>query len=263
MSTITAACAPSIEAPWFRLNRHDDPDPDDTPETEPAGEEPADGDEPADEQAQRTLADADESDEEEDNGDSEGLGDAGKRALARMKAERTKARQEAAAAKKAAAAERRKAAELAAKVAEFEDRDKSDLEKAQAKADRSAEQATKAVARAVRSEIKVAATGQFADASDAVDVLMRDPAKYVDPDGEIDTDAIEADLADLLERKPHWAAAAVQRPGAEPETEKPKTRPRPDPGQGSRGTPPQVDFRAASDEEVRAELARYGVRKRY
>jgi multidrug efflux pump subunit AcrA (membrane-fusion protein) len=255
--------APATGASWWRLNRHDDPDPADVTEEAEQDDDTPDG-EQGDAATRQTSDEPDlDGGDEEDDGDTEDLGDAGKRALARMKAERAKARQEAAAAKKSAAAERRKAAELAAKVAEFEDRDKSELEKAQAKADRSAEQATKAVARAVRSEIKVAATGQFADATDAVDVLMRDPAKYVDPDGEIDTEAIEADLADLLERKPHWAAAAVQRPGAEPETEKPKMRPRPDPGQGSRGTPPQVDFRAASDDEVRVELARYGVRKRY
>jgi len=176
-----------------------------------------------------------------------------------MKAERAEA-------KRAAAAEKKRADDLARKVQEFEDRDKSELERAQAKAERAADQAAKAVARSVRSEIKVAASGQFADPSDATDVLMRDPSKYVDADGEVDTDAIEADLAALLERKPHWAKpapAADPAPAGDPETEPVRRqKPKPDPGQGSRGGPKPVDFLQASREEVTAELAKYGYRQR-
>ena len=55
------------------------------------------------------------------------------------------------------------------------------------------------------------------------DVLMRDPSKYVDSDGEIDTDAIEAELTDLLERKPHWG---IPEPASEAEPKsKPKLKP--------------------------------------
>lgn len=247
---------------WFDLSRHDDPEPADPDPGNPESEDPAadpatdtqQGEDPADD------PDPDEPDGEDPDG--EGLGDAGKKALERMKAERNAAKKATADAKKQAAEARKQAADLAKKVQDFEDRDKSELEKAAAKAERAADQAAKAVARAVQAEVKALATGKFADASDATDVLMRDPSRYVDADGDIDTDAIDADLADLLERKPHWARPE---PAAAPEAapEAKKAKPRPDPGQGSRGTPAQVDFRTASEDEVAAELAKYGVRKRY
>lgn len=243
MSTTRNRWLPAAQSVgWFQLNRHDDPEPTDP---EPA---PDPADDPADPEPDPDPADP-EPDPEPEGADK--LGDEGKRALDRMKAEK-------AAAKREAAEERRKAAALAKKVQEFEDRDKSDLDKAAAQAQRAQEQAAKAVARAVQAEVKSAAREQFADAGDAVDVLMRDPSKYVDASGDIDTDAIEADLADLLERKPHWGKP-------EPAAVEPEKKPqlKPDPGQGSRGAPAKVDFRTASDEEYAAELARYGVRKRY
>jgi hypothetical protein len=237
---------------WFRLDRHEDPDPaDPEPAPDPAAD-PADPDPDPD-----PAGDPADLEPEDDPEGADELGEGGKRALAAMKAEKAAAKKEAAAAKKQAAEERRKAAELARKVADFEDRDKSELEKAQAKAERSEKQATEAVARSVRSEIKVAASGTFADASDAIDVLMRDPSKYVDSDGEIDTAAIESDLTDLLERKPHWAKPEPTAPVVEP-----KQKLKPDPGQGSRGAPAPVDYRTASKEEVAAELGKFGYRQR-
>lgn len=237
---------------WFQLNRHEDPDPvDPEPAPDPAAD-PADPDPEPD-----PAGDPPDPDPEDDPEGADELGEGGKRALAAMKAEKAAAKKEAAAAKKQAAEERRKAAELARKVAEFEDRDKSELEKAQAKAERSEKQATEAVARSVRSEIKVAASGTFADASDAIDMLMRDPSKYVDSDGEIDTAAIESDLTDLLERKPHWAKPEPAAPVVEP-----KQKLKPDPGQGSRGAPAPVDYRTAPKGDVAAELAKYGYRQR-
>jgi hypothetical protein len=250
--------APAIGATWFNLARHDDPEPDDTTSTGPADEEPESPD--ADDQAGTDDTDDSGATDGDDEPDSDGLGDAGKKALDRMKADRAAAKKEAAAAKKAAAEERRKTADLARKVQEFEDRDRSDLEKAQAKADRAAEQATKAVARSVKSEIKASAVGKFADTSDAVDVLMRDPSKFVDADGEVDTDAIEAELADLLDRKPHWAVPESA-PAAEADTPR-KPRPRADPAQGSRGPVPPTDFRNATKDELAAELGKYGYRQR-
>ena len=262
MSTIELK-VPATGATWFNLHRHAGED-DGGSAPEEAPEAGAGGDDDA--EAEALLADAvdnaegDEGDDGtgDDSDDSDGLGDAGKKALDRMKAERAAAKKEAAAAKKSAAEERRKAAELARKVAEFEDREKSELERAQSAAERSAEQAAKAVARSVRSEIKVAASDKFADTSDAIDVLMRDPSKYVDADGEVDAEAIEADLADLLERKPHWGKPE---PAAAPAAE-PRTKPKPDPGQGSRGAPKPVNYLEASKDEVAAELAKYGYRQR-
>lgn len=252
--------APATGAFWFNLARHDDPEPEGgEPEVPAAGD--GEGDDP---DAERMLAEAlegggeDPEGEEPEGGEepAKDLGEAGKKALERMKAERAAAKKEAAAAKK-------QAAELARKVQEFEDAKKSDLEKATSQAERAQTQAAKAVARAVSAEVKVAASGQFADPTDAVDVLMREPAKYVDADGEIDTDLIAADLADLLERKPHWGvpAPADPAPAAEPAA-KPRQKPKPDPGQGSRGGPKPVNFLEASKDEVAAELSKYGYRQR-
>src|SRR5690606_24279189 len=62
--------------------------------------------------------------------------------------------------------------------------------------------------RAVRAEVRAVAAADFADPADAVAFL--DLSAYVDDDGEIDSDRIKADLADLLERKPHLAKAAAE-----------------------------------------------------
>lgn len=253
MSTSTLT-APATGATWFNLSRHDGEDPaDDTGNENPTVDDSVDDDE-----AETLLADAVADDE--DDSDAEGLGDAGKKALDRMKAERAAAKKETAAAKKAAADAKRQAAELARKVQEFEDRDKSDLDKSKAEAERAKTQAAKAVQRAVSAEVRSAAVGQFADAGDAVDVLMRDPSKYVDADGDIDTDLIEADLADLLERKPHWAKPEPA--ASEPPATAPRPKAKPDPSQGSRGTPAAVDFRTASKDDLTAELAKFGFRQR-
>lgn len=239
---------PAAQSTWFQLNRHDDPDPaDPKPAADPA-DDPADPD-PDPDPAPDPADDPADPDPDPEPDDPDSLGDAGKKALDRMKAERAAAKKEAAAAKK-------QAAELARKVAEFEDRDKSEAEKLAAQAERSAKQAAKATARAVAAEVRAAA-GEFADPADAVDVLMRDPSQYVDADGEIDMDAIEASLADLLERKPHWARPEPAAPVAEP-----KPKPKPDPGQGSRGAPARVNYLEASKDEVAAELAKYGYRQR-
>lgn len=243
--------APATGATWFNLTRHDDP-------TEPPKPEPPADPEPAPVTPEEPAEDPEEPEvpeEPEGEPDPEGadkLGNAGKKALDRMKAEKTAAKQEAAAAK-------RELAKLTAKVQAFEDRDKSELEKATAKAERLTEQAAKATARAVTGEIKVHAVTQFADPTDAVDALMREASKYVDDAGEIDTDLIQSDLADLLERKPHWARQPEPAPEAEGAA---KPRPRPDPGQGARPSAPPTDFRTAPKDEVAAELAKFGYRQR-
>lgn len=250
---------------WFNPLRFDEPKPaDPTPD-------PVEDEDPADPADPETGPEEDEDPSEDDPSDGE-LGPAGRRALERMKASRAALRADRDATKKQVAAERkasadarRQLAELTKKVQEFEDGKRSDLEKAQAQAERSAEQAAKAVARAVKTEIKLSANSQFADASDATDVLMKDPSKYVDASGDIDTDAIEADLADLLERKPHWGkpTPAVEKQDPEGDPQKPvRPKPKPDPGQGSRGGPAPVDFRIASKEELAAELATYRYRQR-
>lgn len=216
-------------ADWFRLTRHDDPDSSEPPE--PA--EPADPPEPK---------------EPEDDADgTDKLGDAGKKALDRMKAER-------AAAKKSAAEATKRADELAAKVAEFEDRDKSELERATAKAEAEAQRAEAATKRAVRAEVKAAASA-FADPDDAIAFL--DLTEYTDGSGEIDTDAITTALEDLLERKPHLRKQTVKQ-DPEPDLKK---GPKPDPSQGPRKDPPPPDWRTAGKDDFKKHLAeKYGAR---
>lgn len=219
MSTTRTRWLPAAQSVgWFQLTRHDDPDPAD----------PAPASDPA--------ADPDPEPEPDPEG-SDKLGDEGKRALDRMKADRAEA-------KRLAAAEKKRADELAKKVAEFEERDKSELEKAATKAERLAEQMAKATKRAVLAEVKAAA-GEFADPEDAAAFL--DLSTYSSDEGEIDTEAISADLTALLERKPHLRKAAAEPPK--------KPAPKPDPGQGARPAEPPADFRTASREELEAELA--------
>jgi len=220
MSTTRTCWLPAAQsADWFQLTRHDDPEPVDP---EPA---PDPADDPTDP----------EPDSDPDGADK--LGDEGKRALDRMKADR-------AAAKKAAAAEKKRADDLARKVAEYEDRDKSELEKATTKAERLEAAAAKATARAVKAEVKAAAA-EFADPEDAAAFL--DLSSYTSDDGEIDTEAISADLAALLERKPHLRKVTAGEPK--------RPAPKPDPGQGARPAEPPTDFRTSDRASLDAKLA--------
>lgn len=133
----------------------------------------------------------------------------------------------------AAMKERARAAEaekkaLEAKVREFEDRDKTELEKAQAAAAKATADAERYAAELLRQRV-VNETG-----------LSAELAEFL-PTG--DEDTVRAAAAKL-------AAAAVA----------PKTGPKPDPSQGSGRPVTPVDYRTASKEDVKAELAKYGVR---
>lgn len=55
---------------------------------------------------------------------------------------------------------------------------------------------------AVNARVQALAATDFADPSDAVGAV--DTSKYLDAGGQIDEAAIKADLAAVLERKPHW-----------------------------------------------------------
>lgn len=130
------------------------------------------------------------------------LGDAGKQALDRMKAERKTAKDEAAAAKqeladfKAAAALKDKPAEEQA------------LEAARAEA--RIEATAAANKRILRSELKALATGKLADPADAALYIDLDKFTVTD-DGETDSDALNEAIAALLEKKPHLAAQKPNR----------------------------------------------------
>lgn len=114
-----------------------------------------------------------------------------------------------------------------AKLAEYDrlvEASKSDLEKAQEAAAKNEARATTLLTRAVKAEIKALAAESFADSDDAATAL--DAKKYTTPDGDIDTDAIKTDLADLLSRKPHWAKSTTP------------AGMKPNPAQGRSASPP-------------------------
>lgn len=121
-----------------------------------------------------------ESDDDDDESDDEGankLGDAGKKALDRMKAERNAARKE--------------------------------LREYKAKHEPKSKEAAGADARfaqkILRSEIKAAAAGKLADPADAHRFLDLEQFE-VGEDGDVDEDEIAEAIDDLLEKKPYLAA---------------------------------------------------------
>ncbi len=138
-------------------------------------------------------------------------------------------------------------ADAAKRLADIEAAQLSDTEKLTAAKDAAEQRAADATARAVRAEVKSLADG-FADRDDAV-LNLGDLTAYI-KDGDVDTAAITAALADVLTRKPHLAKPAAPTGG----------RPAPDPSQGRGAHNGATDFRKASDDEFRAELAKYGLR---
>lgn len=127
------------------------------------------------------------------------------------------------------AAQRTKAKDrdqLAKKVAEFEQAQLTEQERTANELAAAQKRAAQLQERTVRAEIKAYAADQFADPEDAAAFLQL--TDYVDGDGDVDSERIKADLADLLKRKPHLGKA------------EPFRRPAPDPHQGSsaNGRPP-------------------------
>lgn len=127
------------------------------------------------------------------------------------------------------------------KISEYDrliEASKSDLERKAEEAARWQQEATQWRTAAVSSRIHSLA-GDFADPEDAVSTLAAE-GKYLDAGGVIDDTAIKADLAALLDRKPHW-----RRPQ---DTTKPRV-PAPNAHQGSgnsgkSGTDPRQEFAA-------------------
>lgn len=251
----------------FDLARFDDKDEkaDDTTETDQdegtdegtdaAGDQSNSGE--SDDDASEDTSDGDEEAASKKDDDADALGDKGKQALVRMKAERDAAKKEARQIRRDLAAQRKK-------VEEFEGRDKTALEKATARAEALEKRVAAATARAVRSEVKAIATEEFADSSDAA-AFLGDLTKYADDDGDIDVDQITADIEDLLERKPHLRKrkADADNDGAREESKaKPKPKPKPDRSQGSRGGDVKTDYRKADPDDVEAELSAAGFRSR-
>lgn len=126
--------------------------------------------------------------------DAAALGDPGKQALDRMKAERKAARDE-------ATAEKARADALQARL----DGKEAEHAAAQEKAATEAAALAKANDRIIRSEVKAAAKGVLADPADAYKFL--DLGSFeVSEDGEVDEAAITAALKTLVEQKPYLAA---------------------------------------------------------
>jgi hypothetical protein len=108
---------------------------------------------------------------------------------------------------------------------QLEEASKTETQRAQEEATRWQTEAQTWRTAAVSSRVETLASSDFADPSDALSGLG-DPAKYLDAGGQINEDAIKADLSALLERKPHWRRAADQAAAA------PRI-PAPNPAQGS------------------------------
>jgi hypothetical protein len=125
---------------------------------------------------------------------SEDLGDAGKKALDAMKAERKAAKDEAAAAK----------AERDALQAKLDGKE-AEHAAAQEKAATEAAALAKANDRILKSEVKAAAKGVLADPQDAYKFLDLDSFE-VDDDGNVDESAITDALKTLIAAKPYLAA---------------------------------------------------------
>lgn len=98
---------------------------------------------------------------------------------------------------------------LAKKAKEFEDAQKTETQRLTEELEAANARVAAVRLSAARSKVEaLAATATedraaFADPEDAASAL--DLASYIDDEGRIDADAIKADLAALLERKPHWA----------------------------------------------------------
>lgn len=135
----------------------------------------------------------------------------------------------------------------AAKLAEIEAAAQTDAEKLTAKAEAAEKKAADLIARTTKAEIKALADG-FADREDAA-LMLGDLSQYV-KDGDVDTDAIKAALAEVLTRKPHLAAVAGPR------------NPAPDDSQGRGGDNGATDYRKADKAAFDAELGKYGLRPR-
>ena len=130
------------------------------------------------------------------------LGDAGKKALDAMKAERNNARKQ--------AREVREELERLRSEAALKDKPAEEQALEAARAEARAEAAGKANERILRSELRAAATGKLADPSDAA-LYINLTDFDVGDDGEVDSDALGDAIDDLLTRKPHLGAAPLKR----------------------------------------------------
>lgn len=156
-----------------------------------------------DEETTTTTATTDAAATATDDAATDALGDAGKLALDRMKAERDQAR-----------ADAKRAKSLEAELAKLREATATDSDKAiaAAKAEGAAEATNSANARIVRAEVRSLAAGKLADPMDAVQFLDLDDFK-IDANGDVDVKAIAKAIDALLTDKPYLAAAGNRAPG--------------------------------------------------
>ena len=122
----------------------------------------------------------------------EALGDAGKKALDTMKAERN--------------AERVRARDAEARIAELT----AKLEGREAEFTAEVEKRKQSDVAILRAELKAAAKGKLADPADAA--LFLDLKQFdVSENGDVDADALNTAIDDLIARKPHLGAAPARR----------------------------------------------------
>jgi hypothetical protein len=152
----------------------------------------------------------DDAGDDQGNGGDKPLGPAGEQALERMKADR-KAAQDALKPWKALARElgAKTPEEVKAMIAgKQQAADEADPDRIRREV--TAEATAAANRKIVRAEVKAAAAGKFADPADAVAFLDLDTFE-VDDDGEVDQDALNEALTELLRKKPHLAAQGGRR----------------------------------------------------
>lgn len=181
--------------------------------TQPSGATPTvvdpatgDGDDAQARLAAALEAGDDAGDDAGSGGDATGadqLGDPGKQALDRMKAQRNAARDELRAFKALGLTPEQIAALTAPK-------DDAQLDAEKIRRDARAEADRKANGRIIRSEIRAAAAGKLADPADALRYLDLSVFE-VDDDGEVDQGEIADAITDLIKNKPYLAAQGRQR----------------------------------------------------
>lgn len=178
---------------WPVLGAAPDDEDDDTA-TDEAGDD--DGDDAADQ-----GDDGDDGDDTEPDG-AEQLGDAGKRALDKMKAKWRKERDQ-------RRGLEQKLAKSGSKTGS--EGEQPDTEEIRRQAQQEA--TSKANQRILRSEVKASAAGKLADPADAYRFLDLEQFE-VDENGDVDSDEIDEKITELLSNKPYLAAPAKRFQGS-------------------------------------------------
>jgi membrane protein involved in colicin uptake len=131
-----------------------------------------------------------------DTGDTDKLGDAGKKALDSMKSKWQKER------------DARKV--LEAKLTAADNKDDQTQDPAELRKQAQAEARAEVLKERALDKVEAKAARLFADPEDARALLATRVDDFVD-DGQVDVDAINEALTDLLSKKPHLAAATAKR----------------------------------------------------